>query len=349
MKHKYTEQELPNFLVGIRCMTYNHHDYIVDAMNGFTMQQTMFPFVAVIVDDASTDGEPEVISNYVNEHFDQSPSSLFRQWENDEAKYIFAQHKDNKNCYFGIVFLKTNYYSQKKSKESHISQWLSDVKYIALCEGDDYWIDPLKLQMQANYMECHKDYSLCGTNGLVLWDFGEYEPHYFNRTFESRELQAEDIIGTWALPTASLFYRREIKENYPSWTKEIYSGDQSLILISLYRGRIFYFKETTCVYRKSSLNTTSLSNKTGNMYMCEQHIKLYTFYNEWSGYKYSTIIEKHIGELKDSIHREKRFAEYSSLRKKSWFQPYLKMPMYALKMLKHFCAIKWNQLVCVNI
>ena len=130
--------ELPQFLVGIKCckcMTYNHHDYIVDAMNGFTMQQTTFPFVAVIVDDASTDGEPEVINNYLKEHIDLSSTSGAKLWENDEARYVFAHHNQNPNCYFGVVFLKTNYYSQKKSKDPHIDQWFNEVKYIALCEG----------------------------------------------------------------------------------------------------------------------------------------------------------------------------------------------------------------------
>lgn len=61
---------MPNFTVRIKCITFNHAPYIVDAMNGFCMQKTSFPFVVVIQDDTSTDGEPEVIKQYLQEHFD---------------------------------------------------------------------------------------------------------------------------------------------------------------------------------------------------------------------------------------------------------------------------------------
>ena len=170
--------ERNNFLVGIDCITYNHRNYIVDAMNGFTMQQTNFPFVAVIVDDASTDGEPEVINNYLEEYFDLSPESEARQWENEEACYVYARHKENKNCYFAVVFLKTNYHSKGKSKDIHTDQWLSEVKYIATCEGDDYWTHHLKLQMQVDFLM--KNTRI----GLVYTDFDK-----LYQTIGKQELQ----------------------------------------------------------------------------------------------------------------------------------------------------------------
>ena len=68
-----------DFLVCVRSYTYNHAPYIEDAMNGFSMQQTNFPFVCVIVDDASTDGEPEVIMNYLNCHFDLDNETIVRK------------------------------------------------------------------------------------------------------------------------------------------------------------------------------------------------------------------------------------------------------------------------------
>lgn len=64
------KQELYKFKVRVYCSTFNHSPYIEDAMNGFCMQETNFPFVAIIIDDASTDGEPEVIKQYLQEHFD---------------------------------------------------------------------------------------------------------------------------------------------------------------------------------------------------------------------------------------------------------------------------------------
>lgn len=104
----------PDFKVCVRCFTFNQAKYIEETMNGFTMQQTNFPFVCCIVDDASTDGEQEVIKKYMNMHFDYSPNSVSFDKETDNAYIHYAQHKENKNCYFAVLFLKENLYSKKE-------------------------------------------------------------------------------------------------------------------------------------------------------------------------------------------------------------------------------------------
>ena len=151
------------YMVRVSCMTYNHAPYIEDAMNGFCMQETTFPFVCTIVDDASTDGEQEVIKKYLDEHFDLNDDLVVRNEETDDYCLTFAQHKTNKNCYFAVLYLKYNHYSTKKPKKPYIKEWC-ETKYIAICEGDDYWIVPNKLQMQVEFMEGNTDYGLCHTN-----------------------------------------------------------------------------------------------------------------------------------------------------------------------------------------
>lgn len=79
-------KELKPYLLAIQCITYNQSSYITDALEGFAMQQTNFPFVAVIVDDASTDDEQIVIKSYMEEHFDHSVESGFREWETEDAE-----------------------------------------------------------------------------------------------------------------------------------------------------------------------------------------------------------------------------------------------------------------------
>ena len=138
------------FLVSISCPTFNHSAFIRDALNGFVMQQTDFPFVAVVVDDASTDGEQEVIKAYLNEHFDFSEETGYKQWETEDAYWTFARHKKNGNCHFVTVFLKRNLFREPGKKNSVVKEW-KNTKYIAICEGDDYWIDPLKLQKQVDF------------------------------------------------------------------------------------------------------------------------------------------------------------------------------------------------------
>ena len=150
-----------NFLVRVGCMTFNHAPYIEDAMNGFCIQETSFPFVCTIIDDASTDGEPEVIKRYLQDNFDFDNKNIIRNEETDDYVMTFAQHKTNKNCYFAVYFLKYNHYG-KKSKIPYIKEWQDQVKYIALCEGDDYWTDSHKLDVQVKYLENHQD---CG----LIW------------------------------------------------------------------------------------------------------------------------------------------------------------------------------------
>ena len=148
----------PNFKVTVSCMTYNQSKYITDAMNGFTMQQTSFPFVCTIVDDASTDGEQEVIRKYVEDNFDFSEGSVAYHKETDYAHITYAQHKTNKNCYFAVLYLKENHYSKHKDKSPYLKDWRDGVEYMAICEGDDYWIDSQKLQKQVEFLDNNPAY-----------------------------------------------------------------------------------------------------------------------------------------------------------------------------------------------
>ena len=93
------EQEKYEWMVYVSCMTYNHAPYIVETMNGFTMQKTNFPFVCAIADDASTDGEQEVINDYLNEHFDLGDKKIVRHEETDDYVLTFARHKTNLQSY----------------------------------------------------------------------------------------------------------------------------------------------------------------------------------------------------------------------------------------------------------
>ena len=160
------EQEY-KWMVYVSCMTFNHAPYIVDALNGFTMQETTFPYVCAVIDDASTDGEQEIIKNYLQEHFDLEDTSIVRNEETDDYVLTFARHKSNKNCYFAVLYLKYNHYSIKKSKIPYIQEWRDNSKYIALCEGDDYWTDSLKLQKQVDFLEEHEEYDLCCAASMV--------------------------------------------------------------------------------------------------------------------------------------------------------------------------------------
>ena len=147
------------FLVCVFCQTYNQKNFITDAMDGFVMQETEFPFVCTVIDDASTDGEQDVIRKYLKEQFDLQDSSVAYEKETHYGHVSFARHKTNKNCYFAVLFLKENHYSQHKTKVPYIKEWMN-TKYVALCEGDDYWTDKSRLQKMVFFLESHPKYVL---------------------------------------------------------------------------------------------------------------------------------------------------------------------------------------------
>lgn len=243
--------EYPKFKVTVNCMTFNQAKYITDAMNGFAMQQTSFPFVCCIIDDASTDGEQDVIRKYVKDNFDFSEGSVAFHKETDYAHITYAQHKTNKNCYFAVLYLKENHYSQRKPKMGYLSEWRDMCEYEALCEGDDWWISAEKLQKQVDYLDKHNDYSMCFHNAYIHYE-GKSNDKLF-AFLDSREYLPQELIEKWLIPTASMLYRM----NFASYvndlnidTKKIIFGDNLLTLVMLHYGKLFAFSDIMSVYRK---------------------------------------------------------------------------------------------------
>lgn len=179
--------ECAKYKVCVRCFTFNQAKFIEETMNGFVMQQTNFPFVCCIVDDSSTDGEQNVIKQYMNANFAMSDSTVAYEKETDYAHILFAQHKENKSCFFAVLLLKVNLYSEEYKKFQYISEWRDSSDYEALCEGDDYWVCVNKLQKQADFLDCHPDYGLVHTDfdlvkgkrnhKVIIHDDGNYWPY----------------------------------------------------------------------------------------------------------------------------------------------------------------------------
>ena len=290
MKQEY------EFKVCTYCTTYNHAPYIVDAMNGFVMQKTTFPFVAIINDDASTDGEPDIIRNYLSDHFCEP----FRKEDTDEYSLICAKHRQNQNCFFVVFLLKYNHYSIKKDFYSYWTEWLDNSKYHAVCEGDDCWIRPEKLQLQCDFLDTHVDYSMCCHNAVV-WNVASERVDNFS-SIEEGELSSSTVISKWCAPTASLLYRKELTA-YPEWLVKIYSGDLALILRCLNAGRVFYFDRLMSIYRKNS-SVSSMSAKMGDdcfIFVLEQHILLLSSFDEGTNYRFHNDIIKTVREKKQII------------------------------------------------
>lgn len=243
------------WMVCVICTTYNQSGYIIDALDGFVMQQTVFPFVCCIVDDASTDGEQEVIRKYVNENFDIQDISIAFDKDVDYGHVSFAQHKTNNNCYFAVIYLKENHY-RKKSKKPYIKEWEDNAKYIALCEGDDYWTDPMKLQKQVEFLEEHPEYSLCCHRYKVYDERDQkWSEDSISRLFEQNPngfaFGRVDNFRVWITKTMTVVYRQENSRNihYPGYK---YTRDVHLNYHLLKTGIGYCFPFFGAVYRKTA-------------------------------------------------------------------------------------------------
>lgn len=266
------------FLLRAHCATYNHVYYITDALNGFVMQQTDFPFVCTIVDDASTDGEQDVIKKYMQEYFDLQDSSVAYEKDTDYGHVTFAQHKINKNCYFAVIYLKENHYSQKKSKAPYLTEWM-DTKYIAVCEGDDYWTDPLKLQKQVGFLETHSEYDMvCSRFDHLIHETGEmlHQDLYdkiIPPNVDGLEIKQTHFIDFAQPHPCTVMYRRGTLHDNDIIGKLKFKFDLPVYYCFLYKHRAWLMNEKMAVHtlHQDSLTRQGYS-EIWNMYLAYAEI-----------------------------------------------------------------------------
>lgn len=234
--------------VVIRCFTFNHAPYILQTLDGFCMQQTNFPYTCCIIDDFSTDGEQAIIQEYFSLHFDNAE---MLRWETDDAVYMVSHHKTNQNCHFVVILLKYNHYSQGKAKKHYLDDWRATVTYEAVCEGDDYWTDELKLQKQYDLMEAHPDCSLCFHSIMEIFE-GHPELNKVRTNVENREYSGIEWYKIRPSQFASFFFRTEIYNTnlYREMkARKFPAGDIPLLLTCAHYGKIMGISDVMSVYR----------------------------------------------------------------------------------------------------
>lgn len=242
----------PYFKICVQCMTYNHAPFIRKAMDGFCMQKTNFAFVSYIIDDASTDGEQDVIISYLNSNFDLINREL-KYVDKDEVRVIYAHNKNNKNCYFVVVLLKNNLYKKKDNyriKLKLVSEWRSHCDYEAQCEGDDYWIDENKLQRQSDFLDSHTRYSICSHRILKYdQDTGIFYCDRLDKMFSGRNgCDFDNHSGVWISETSSILYRMSAIKEYLKYSYEHRDCLQMYFLLK--DGKGFCLSNKMSVYRQ---------------------------------------------------------------------------------------------------
>lgn len=224
------ESQSNDIIVSIHCLAYNHVDYIRQCLDGFVMQKTNFRFEAIVHDDASTDGTAEIIKEYAEKYPDIIKPIL-------EKENVYSKH---------IPGLLTKIMDEKCSG-----------KYIAICEGDDYWIDPLKLQKQVDYMEAHPECAMTCTRTKL---YSEKEKRYYGEQYCRKKdgiINLVDIVNRTGLyiSTCSIIYRREIMRDYPDYCKKCRVGDYPLQIYCAMKGTVYYFDKVMSVYRRFNTNS----------------------------------------------------------------------------------------------
>ena len=297
------------YMVYVSCMTYNQSSYIKEALDGFCIQKTDFPFVCGIIDDASNDNEPRIIQKYLDEHFDLQDNSVVQREETEDYYRVSAQHKTNRNCFFVVVFLKYNHYRLKKPKASYVSEWRDNAKYLSICEGDDYWIDPLKLQKQVGFMESHPEHSLCFCAYQRLLPSGELT---VERRYEKNmeHCPMEDIIlgGGGYMATNSMLYRQSFYVPYSTWAPGCPIGDLPLMLTLANNGLVGYLSDIMCVYRVAAAGSWSLRVGGSKRLLRKHHydiLRLWHQFDKWSGKKYHQIVKRKIRKNQYDYYRAK--------------------------------------------
>lgn len=250
-----------NPLVSIRCITYNHEPYIVQALDGFLMQKTTFPFEIVVHDDASTDRTADIIREY-------------------QAKFPKI---------IKPIYEIENQYSKHDGSLDRIMIAACKGKYIAFCEGDDYWIDENKIQMQVDFLENNSDYGICYTKANV---YIQKSKTFRKKAIGSIVNDFDDLLqNTNRIPTLTTCIRKQLYNEYlkdvQPQNKEWKMGDYPIWLYISYNSKIKFFDLITSVYRVLD-NSASHSNDLNRMFLFEKSVDMIRiFYSK----KYKVNIE----------------------------------------------------------
>lgn len=306
--------------VSIMCNAYNHERYIRSALDGFVMQKTNFAFEILIHDDASTDKTADIIREYEAKY----PNLIkpIYQTENQHSKGIGAPR----------IF-----------QEPRVQG-----KYIAFCEGDDYWTDPFKLQKQYDAMEAHPEVDICATASMDMFcDTGE------TRLFRCPSdhdtiLSVEEVIagGGGFVATASLFYRADLIKNPPEFRKFLYL-DYTMQIYGSLRGGMLYLSDCTTVYRVGVEGSWTQRMKS-DIEKSKQHVEkiktMLSLLNQDTDKKYDDVIQKEILKIdfltymalseEKEVLSKKYKPFFKALSKKQQVKIYLKACFPFLKKIK---------------
>lgn len=256
-----------DYLVSVCSTTYNMEAYIAQALDSWLSQETSFPFEIIISDDGSTDGTCDVVRRYMKVY--------------DNIRLISTGHIGKMPNFIRSLQACTG-------------------KYIALCDGDDYWIDSHKLQKQFDFMESNPDFEECFTNSWVLTvETGEKKvakTQVWNIATTSGLLLHRDNDNVQMSPghTSTFFYRNQYLKEYPKWMYGDVMTDFPLYMLMSKYGKAKFINEITSVYRHRMNGVSSLNFSREHSW--RRRIFVYKHINRDFNYQFSRQINPIIAD-----------------------------------------------------
>ncbi len=261
-------------LVSISCLTYNHVKYIRETLESFMMQKTNFPFEVLVHDDASTDGTTEIVKEF-------------------EAKYPDI---------IKPIYQTDNQYSKGVSMSITYNFPRAKGKYIAMCEGDDYWTDPLKLQKQVDFLETNDDYVIAYHNAKIINDKNEIIVKSKLSENLKKDFTQDELIKGVMLLTLTICFRNVISD-FPEEFFKVKNGDKFLTSLLGNYGKGKYLGEIkNAVYRKHKTSVWSSLDKTSQIfYNGDTRAWLSRYYYRIGNYSYASYFQEESIKLLDQV------------------------------------------------
>ncbi|MEO7044418.1 MAG: glycosyltransferase [Ferruginibacter sp.] len=231
-------------VLSIICLAYNHGKYIEAALTGFVTQKTTFPIEIIVHDDASNDSTVEIVKEF-------------------EARYP--------ELFFNI-YQKENQYSKGNGDVAKIVFSAARGRYIAMCEGDDFWTDSLKLKRQVDFLEKHTKYVGCFHNVEERYEEDDDKASFLYCNYpSSRNISFEDLSYANLIPTCSVVYRNGLFNQFPNWYFSLKMGDWPLNLLNAQFGDFWYVPKIMGVHRIHQKGLWAIDNKMINHYTREAY------------------------------------------------------------------------------
>jgi len=224
--------------VSVSLITYNHADFIAQAIESVLMQETAFDYELVIGEDDSSDVTREIVKAYKEKYPDR-----IRLLLNDRENVIYIDGRPTGRWNFINTL-------------QHCTG-----EYIALLEGDDYWTDPLKLQKQVNLLEAHPEYAMCAHRVMQVYEEENHAPRIYPHFKPKRVYCLRDLLVQAQLPTCSIVFRNKLFEEFPEWYYKAPQGDWPLHILNAQHGDIVFIEEVMGVYRVHQGGVFSFENE----------------------------------------------------------------------------------------